>query len=156
MAAVLPSYVRRSLAEPAPPPAAGAGSLAHAPGRLPGAAGWGAGPSRADCLRETVGREVGACWPFIKAKLPQLMYGFYPESERWRVHLTYALGAALLLPLLVPSAPYKGSNAIAFFGVFPVAGFYLLAGGVLGLPEVETRVWGGLPVTPVISFTGII
>ena len=183
MAAVLPSYVRRSLAEPEPPPAAGQGSFAPTRARLLGRpvsvaltvisaviialvvwpairfllidAVWD-GTSRADCLRETVGREVGACWPFIKAKLPQLMYGFYPESERWRVDLTYALGAALLVPLLVPAAPYKGLNAIAFFGMFPVAGFLLLTGGVPGLPPVETRLWGGLLITLVISFTGII
>src|SRR5262249_61429147 len=42
-----------------------------------------------------------------------------------------------------------------FFGVFPVVAFFLLVGGVLGLPHVETRLWGGLLVTLVISFTGI-
>src|SRR5262249_18417105 len=31
------------------------------------------GSSRVDCLPETVGREVGACWPFIKAKFAQFM-----------------------------------------------------------------------------------
>src|SRR5262245_63590633 len=84
------------------------------------------------------------------------MYGFYPESERWRVDLTYLLSAILLSPLLIPSIPSKGLNAIVFFGVFPVVAFFLLVGGVFGLPHVETRVWGGLLVTLVISFTGII
>jgi general L-amino acid transport system permease protein len=114
------------------------------------------GASRLDCLPQTVGREVGACWPFIGAKLPQLMYGFYPEEERWRVDLTYVLGAMLLIPLLIPRLPCKGVNAILFFGVFPLAGFFLLVGGALGLPLVETRTWGGLLITLVISFTGII
>jgi len=99
---------------------------------------------------------VGACWPFIKAKLPQLMYGFYPELERWRVDLTYALGAILLIPLLIPRLPYKGANAVLFFGLFPLVGFFLLVGGTLGLSHVETRAWGGFLVTLVISFTGII
>src|SRR5262245_42490688 len=45
------------------------------------------GSSRTDCLQETVGREVGACWPFIAAKFQQFMYGFYPDSELWRVKL---------------------------------------------------------------------
>jgi len=114
------------------------------------------GSSRVDCLPETVGRPVGACWPFIAAKFVQFMYGFYPASEQWRVDLTCALGALLLAPLLIPAAPYKGYNAILFFGVFPVVAFFLLVGGVFGLPYVETRVWGGLLVTLVISFTGII
>src|SRR3974390_1884074 len=165
MAAVLPSYVRRSLTEPEPPPAAGQGSFAPTRARLLGrpasvvltivSAGiialvvWPAirfllidavwdGTSRADCLRETVGREVGACWPFIGAKLPQLMYGFYPQSERWRVGVVYATGVPLLIPLLIPRLPYKAMNAILFFGVFPVLAFFLLVGDVFGLVHVET------------------
>ena len=50
------------------------------------------GSSRDACLPEIVGREVGACWPFVAAKFAQFMVGFYPESEQWRVALTYALG----------------------------------------------------------------
>src|ERR1700682_3127025 len=36
------------------------------------------GTDRSACLAENAGHPVGACWPFIKAKFPQLMYGFYP------------------------------------------------------------------------------
>src|SRR4051812_14983595 len=49
------------------------------------------GTSREACLAETVGRPVGACWPFIAAKFSQFMYGFYPEDQQWRVVLTYAM-----------------------------------------------------------------
>ena len=87
------------------------------------------GTSRDACLPDKVGRTVGACWPFIWAKFDQLVYGFYPASERWRVNLVYALGALLLLPLLIQHLPYKRLNAIAFFGVFPVVAFILLTGG---------------------------
>lgn len=111
------------------------------------------GSGRDDCLGAGAS---GACWPFIGAKLDQFMYGFYPRSEQWRVNLTYALGAALLLPLLIPRARYKLANAVAFFGAFPVLAVVLLGGGWLGLPVVETSEWGGLLVTLVISFTGII
>jgi general L-amino acid transport system permease protein len=114
------------------------------------------GSSRVDCLPETLGRDVGACWPFITAKFSQFVYGFYPESERWRADLTFALGAALLLPLLIPRVPYKAANAVLFFGVFPVAAYLLLVGGVFGLPYVETRAWGGLLVTLVVAVTGIV
>jgi general L-amino acid transport system permease protein len=177
-----PSYFRRALVEPEPPPVASTDALRRTRARLFGSAlntmltlvsaviivslAWPTvkflfidavwtGSSRVDCLPETVGHEVGACWPFVKAKFAQFMYGFYPESEQWRVNLTYALGAILLVPLLIPSAPFKGLNALAFFGVFPVLAFFLLIGGVLGLAHVETRLWGGLLVTLVISFTGI-
>jgi general L-amino acid transport system permease protein len=114
------------------------------------------GASRVDCLPETVGRPVGACWPFITAKFAQFMYGFYPADQVWRVNLTYAVGLALLVPLLIPRAPLKTLNAILFFGVFPVLAFYLLVGDALGLEHVETRLWGGLLVTLVITFVGII
>ncbi|HEY3643314.1 MAG TPA: amino acid ABC transporter permease [Xanthobacteraceae bacterium] len=114
------------------------------------------GAQRTDCLTETVGREVGACWPFIAAKFDQLMYGFYPADQRWRVDLVYLCGALLLAPLLVPRVPYKTLNAVLFFGVFPLAAAVLLVGGVLGLTEVETRLWGGLLVTLVISYAGIV
>src|SRR5215471_5065881 len=105
------------------------------------------GSSREDCTVAGAGRAVGACWPFIAAKFRQFMYGFYPAEEQWRVNLTYAIGAILLIPLLIPRAPYKIVNAIAFFGVFPLLAFFLLVGGRFGLAYVETRLWGGLLVT---------
>ncbi|MFS8038199.1 amino acid ABC transporter permease [Xanthobacter sp. AM11] len=91
------------------------------------------GTSRDACLADKVGRPVGACWPFIWAKLDQLVYGFYPASERWRVNVVYALGAILLLPLLIQKIPGKRANAIAFFGAYPVVAFVLLTGGDLDL-----------------------
>jgi len=87
------------------------------------------GTSRAACLPADVGHSVGACWPFIWAKINQLTYGFYPADERWRVNVVYALGALLLLPLLIQKVPYKRLNAILFFGVYPVLAFVLLTGG---------------------------
>jgi general L-amino acid transport system permease protein len=114
------------------------------------------GTNREDCLAERVGRPVGACWPFIRAKFTQLVYGFYPWDQHWRVDLTLALGAALLVPLLIPRVPYKTLNAILFFAVFPVVAFVLLVGGVFGLQHVETRAWGGLLVTLVVAVTGIV
>jgi general L-amino acid transport system permease protein len=89
------------------------------------------GSDRNACLESHAGRPVGACWPFVQAKLDQFIYGFYPASERWRVDLTFALGAILLLPLLIPRAPAKALNAALFFAAFPVIGFFLLHGGGL-------------------------
>ncbi|WP_454628611.1 amino acid ABC transporter permease [Bradyrhizobium cenepequi] len=89
------------------------------------------GEDRAACLAENVGHPVGACWPFVQAKLSQFIYGFYPEPERWRVNLTFFLAAVLLLPLLIPRLPAKGINANLFFLAFPVVAFFLLRGGGL-------------------------
>ncbi|WP_407183237.1 amino acid ABC transporter permease [Bradyrhizobium centrosematis] len=87
------------------------------------------GEDRTACLTENAGFAVGACWPYIQAKLPQLIYGFYPEAERWRVNLTFVLAVILLIPLLVPRLPAKGLNAGLFFVAFPVVAFFLLHGG---------------------------
>jgi general L-amino acid transport system permease protein len=91
---------------------------------------WSGGDRNA-CLAENAGRPVGACWPFIQAKLSQFIYGFYPEPERWRVNLTFLLTAVLLLPLLIPRLPAKGINSVLFFLALPVVAFFLLYGGGL-------------------------
>jgi general L-amino acid transport system permease protein len=89
------------------------------------------GKDRDACLAEKVGRTVGACWPFVTAKLNQFIYGFYPEPERWRVNLTFLIAAVLLIPMLIPRLPGKGINASLFFIAFPVVAFFLLHGGGL-------------------------
>jgi general L-amino acid transport system permease protein len=86
------------------------------------------GTGRDDCLLHT-----GACWPFVRAKFTQFMYGFYPAAERWRPNIVFVLGALLLAPLLIPAAPLKRANALLFFGVYPVVSFVLLTGGNLDL-----------------------
>jgi len=119
------------------------------------------GADRTACLTTEQGGQLpagwsGACWPFVSGRIGQFMFGRYPFEERWRVVLTGAIFVALLAPLLIPKVPYKGLNAILFFGVFPFVAFFLLVGGVFGLPFVETPVWGGLMVTLVLSYVGIV
>jgi general L-amino acid transport system permease protein len=89
------------------------------------------GSDRNACLAENAGHIVGACWPYVQAKFFQFIYGFYPESERWRVNLTFLLAALLLLPLLIPRLPAKSLNAGLFFIAFPIVAFFLLHGGGL-------------------------
>ena len=119
------------------------------------------GTDRTACLTVDQGGTLpagwsGACWAFVWAKFPQFMFGRYPVDERWRVILTAIIFVALLAPLLIPRAPYKRLNAILFFGIFPFICFFLLVGGFFGLPFVETSEWGGLLVTLVLSYVGIV
>ena len=97
----------------------------------------------------------GACWAFVNAKFEQFMFGRDPVEERWRPILTGILFVGLLVPLMVPRAPYKALNAVLLFLALPVVAFVLLVGGVFGLEHVETPLWGGLLVTLVLSFVGI-
>jgi general L-amino acid transport system permease protein len=97
----------------------------------------------------------GACWPMVKAKFAQFMYGRYPVEDRWRVDLTYVLAVIGLVPLMIPSVPYKFYNALYMFLVFPLVAFVLLVGGYLGLSHNPTELWGGLLVTLVVAAVGI-
>ncbi|MEM9634546.1 MAG: amino acid ABC transporter permease [Pseudomonadota bacterium] len=117
------------------------------------------GDNREACLPQDGGHS-GACWAYVEAYFPQFIYGRYPTDEIWRVNIVYALFALLLVPLAIPSVPYKRTNAILFLIVFPIIAYFLLTGLVIGgavvLPIVETAVWGGLLVTLVIAVTGIV
>lgn len=119
------------------------------------------GADRTACLTVDQGGELpsgwsGACWAFVNAKFSQFMFGRYPIAERWRVMLTAAIFIALLTPLLIPRVPYKKLNALLFFVVFPFIAFFLLVGGFFGLSYIETARWGGLLVTLVLSYVGIV
>lgn len=75
---------------------------------------------------------AGACWPFVWAKFPQWIYGFYPIAERWRPALVFVIGAVALAPMLIPSVPFKQWNALFLILVFPVIALILLSGGNFG------------------------
>jgi general L-amino acid transport system permease protein len=109
------------------------------------------GDGREACL----GEQVGACWAFVEAKFGQFMYGRYPVELRWRVDLTGILLIAGLVPIAIPSVPYKRENALYLLVVFPVVAFVLLTGWPVFEP-VETTRWGGLLVTLVVAIVGIV
>jgi general L-amino acid transport system permease protein len=110
------------------------------------------GDNREACAAEG----AGACWPFVRARFGQWIYGFYPIAERWRCNIVFLLGAVSMAGLLIPSLPYKGWNALFFFVAYPVISLILLIGGWFGLEPVETTQWGGLLITLIISLVGIV
>lgn len=86
------------------------------------------GENREACLPKD-GAHGGACWAYVKAYFPQFIYGRYPVDQTWRVDIVYVLFALLLVPLAIPSVPFKRTNAILFLGVFPIVALVLLTGG---------------------------
>jgi general L-amino acid transport system permease protein len=112
------------------------------------------GQDREACLAPE-GGTVGACWAFVNAKFSQFIYGRYPLGERWRVDLTGLFFTVGLIMLAVPRIPFKRTTTFTMLVVFPVVAYFLLYGG-LGLPVVETSLWGGLLVTLVVAVTGIV
>ncbi|MBB4816867.1 general L-amino acid transport system permease protein [Pseudomonas alcaligenes] len=107
------------------------------------------GSTRADCTGE------GACWVFIQQRFGQFMYGFYPSELRWRVDVTVWLAIIGVAPLFIKRTPHKAFYGIGFLVIYPLLAFWLLHGG-LGLQEVSTSRWGGLMLTLVIAYVGIV
>ncbi len=104
----------------------------------------------------TCGRSA-ACWPFIYEKFDMFVYGFYPRDLVWRVDIVFAMAALLfVIARLVRNYQHKSRFFLAMIIGFPIASFFLIAGGVFGLEEVETHQWGGLMLTLIIASVGII
>lgn len=101
---------------------------------------------------------AGACWVFVKSRLGFFTYGFYTEAERWRVDLSFLLLAVVVVPQFFNqvSANIKKWLGIAGLTVLPVIVGILLIGGIFGLNHVETHQWGGLMLTLVLSYVGIV
>ncbi|MBV8473644.1 MAG: amino acid ABC transporter permease [Hyphomicrobiales bacterium] len=99
----------------------------------------------------------GACWAFIAHKFDYLRYGSYPVAERWRIVVVEIVGAALIAWLLWPGGPRRGVASALFFLAFPILGFVLLHGApALGLPVVDTLLWGGIFVSLLTALVGIV
>jgi len=98
---------------------------------------------------------TGFCFPYVKAKFLQFMFGRYPEDERWRVLVTFLILGGGLGWLARPGLKAKGWVAAFLFLIYPVLATILMAGGALGLVPVDTNNWGGLTVTLIVAVTGI-
>jgi general L-amino acid transport system permease protein len=89
------------------------------------------GADRDACLKDKVGREIGACWAFVGDRYQYFIYGSYPIAERWRVNLVFALFAIGVVWMLWQRLPFKAVGAMLFFAVLPVTAWMLLYGGSL-------------------------
>ena len=96
----------------------------------------------------------GACWAVITRRIGQFVYGFYPDAERWRPNLAFLLLFVAAAPLLYPDLP--GRKYLLWFSlIYPVVAFFLIVGGIFGLPVVETSTFGGFMLTMIVGITGI-
>ena len=111
-------------------------------------ANW-TGTTRADCTKD------GACWVFIHARFGQFMYGLYPTDQRWRINLALVIGLISIGLMFWRGMPRRGRYIVCWAVAYPLLTWWLLYGGFLGLPRVETRQWGGLTLTLIIASIGI-
>jgi general L-amino acid transport system permease protein len=115
------------------------------------------GNDREACLATAERPEVGACWAFVRDRFAYFIYGSYPIPERWRVDVFFAMLAVGIFWLLWLEAPRRDLGALYFFVIVPIVSYILLTGmPALGLRKVDTSLWGGVLVTIVVSWVGIV
>lgn len=99
-----------------------------------------------------VARE-GACWGMIAEKSRLIFFGRYPYLEQWRP----LAATAIMVGALVISCYRRFWRKwlvllwAAALGAFLV----LMRGGVFGLSYVETNLWGGFPLTLMLTVVGL-
>ena len=108
------------------------------------------GTSKEECSRE------GACWIFIKVWFDRLIYGLYPNSEIWRINLSFLMLIGLVISAFFVAPKIKKYIIIFLLFVFPFIAMNLISGGNFGLEWVETPAWGGLSLTFIISIFALL
>jgi general L-amino acid transport system permease protein len=95
----------------------------------------------------------GACWAFIREKFWFSVFGLYPFEERWRPATMLSILVAMVLAST--QRRFWGRWLLLAWAVAAPAMLVLMAGGILGLAPVSTRLWGGLTITGVIAVYGL-
>ncbi len=96
----------------------------------------------------------GACWAFITENYRFILFGFYPYESHWRPALAIVLFVAMLIYSRDMS---RWRRALAALWVAVLGGIaVLMYGGVFGLARIQDNVWGGLPLTLLLSVVGIL
>jgi general L-amino acid transport system permease protein len=96
---------------------------------------------------------AGACWAFVEQKHRFILFGLYPFDEQWRPMVAVVLFIAAIAASCWPPFWTKWL-AVMWAGVLSVCAV-LMYGGVFGLTYVDNTQWGGVPLTLVLSVTGI-
>jgi general L-amino acid transport system permease protein len=107
------------------------------------------GSSKAACTGS------GACWTFIKLRLHTFFWGHYPDEELWRLGGALVLLILFAVPVMREHVRHRGLFVVLLLTLFPVLAGILLVGDVLGLPYVDTSLWGGLMLDVIISFVTV-
>ena len=122
---------------------------------LPGFLNWAVFSAvlQPDTERCSAARGVGACWGAIAEKYRLVIFGRYPFDEQWRP----LVATAIMVAMLVASCmrPLWSKWLIVAWAMVLAVFFVLMGGGWFGLTEVGTDLWGGLPLTIMLSTLSI-
>ena len=80
----------------------------------------------------------------------------YPNDQIWRIDLAFIIFFFVIGAYFFVNTKIKKILFIFLTIIFPFLAIFLFHGGLFGLEEVETRVWGGLFLTLFISVFSII
>jgi general L-amino acid transport system permease protein len=94
----------------------------------------------------------GACWAVIVERARFMLFGSYPSGDQWRAQVVCVLFVSLYAASLVRALWNRW--LLALWLAVPAAAVVLLHGRWLGLPEVPSESWGGLPLTFLLSTAG--
>lgn len=99
----------------------------------------------------------GACWGFVTEKWRLILFGRFPYDEQWRAALACTLIIGMLVISAIPKFWTRAGGRCLFFGWFItlVCFFVLMYGGVAGMTSVGTDLWGGLPLTVILTLLGV-
>lgn len=94
----------------------------------------------------------GACWGVVAEKWRIILFGRYPVAEQWRAATVLVLWSALLFA--TAANVFKSKTTFALWALLLPASAVLLHGGFADLAVVPTSLWGGLPLTLILSTVG--
>lgn len=95
----------------------------------------------------------GACWAFIRAKARLILFGPYPYVEQWRPAIA-TLVLVVLVAISLDPRFHQRWLALAWAAGFAVYALLMWGGGG-GLEFVDTTLWGGLPLTILLTVFGV-
>ncbi len=122
---------------------------------LPPALGWLVGHAvwRADYAACRALEHTAACWGFVAEKWRLILFGRYPYLEQWRPLAATAIVVAALVVTAIPA--FWRRELVWLWGAALAAFFVLMSGGIPGLAGVDTGLWGGLPLTVLLTLIGM-
>ena len=94
-------------------------------------------------------RGLGACWGVVTEKWRLIVMGRYTATEHWRP----VIATALMLGVVgISCMPRFWNKRLPLIWLVMLMVYYILMkGGMLGLTEVPTDQWGGLPLTVMLT-----
>ncbi len=110
--------------------------------------------------REACATTEGACWTYIKVWFRRFMYGLYPNEFHWRINTAFIVLLGFAFVGYFMRGKFKNYITFYYAILYPIIAFiiinFLISGGSFGLEWVETNAWGGLSLTFIVSFFGLI